>query len=70
MTCGLHLLPLLAAVLWGGVYPGTKLGLRETPVLGFNLAASSSRCGATLRRLGAASRLGPGASAVAAGAQS
>ena len=27
--------PLLAAVLWGGIYPGAKLGLREIPVLSF-----------------------------------
>jgi drug/metabolite transporter (DMT)-like permease len=27
--------PLLAAVLWGGIYPSAKLGLREIPVLSF-----------------------------------
>jgi drug/metabolite transporter (DMT)-like permease len=32
---GLALEPLLAVVLWGGVYPGAKLGLREIPVLTF-----------------------------------
>ncbi len=31
----LHLEPLLAVVLWGGIYPGAKLGLREIPVLSF-----------------------------------
>jgi drug/metabolite transporter (DMT)-like permease len=31
----LELEPLLAVVLWGGVYPGAKLGLREIPVLSF-----------------------------------
>jgi len=30
-----HLEPLLAVVLWGGIYPGVKLGLRELPVLSF-----------------------------------
>ena len=27
--------PLLAVILWGGVYPGVKLGLRDIPVLSF-----------------------------------
>jgi drug/metabolite transporter (DMT)-like permease len=27
--------PLLAVTLWGGIYPGAKLGLRERPVLSF-----------------------------------
>jgi drug/metabolite transporter (DMT)-like permease len=27
--------PLLAVVLWGGIYPGAKLGLQEIPVLSF-----------------------------------
>ena len=27
--------PLVAVVLWGGVYPGAKLGLREIPVTSF-----------------------------------
>ena len=27
--------PLLAVILWGGIYPGAKLGLREMPVLSF-----------------------------------
>lgn len=27
--------PLLAVVLWGGIYPGARLGLREIPVLSF-----------------------------------
>lgn len=27
--------PLVAVVLWGGIYPGAKLGLREIPVLSF-----------------------------------
>ena len=31
----LHGEPLLAVVLWGGIYPGAKLGLRELPVLSF-----------------------------------
>lgn len=31
----LHPEPLLAVVLWGGIYPGAKLGLREIPVLSF-----------------------------------
>jgi len=35
MTEWLHLEPLLAVILWGGVYPGAKLGLREIPVLSF-----------------------------------
>lgn len=35
LTSWLHLEPLLAVVLWGGVYPGVKLGLREIPVLSF-----------------------------------
>ena len=35
MTNWLHIEPLLAVILWGGVYPGAKLGLREIPVLSF-----------------------------------
>jgi drug/metabolite transporter (DMT)-like permease len=35
MTTWLHIEPLLAVILWGGVYPGAKLGLREIPVLRF-----------------------------------
>ena len=35
LTSWFHLEPLLAVVLWGGVYPGAKLGLREIPVLSF-----------------------------------
>ena len=35
MTDLLHIEPLLAVILWGGVYPGAKLGLREIPVLSF-----------------------------------
>lgn len=35
MSLGLHIAPLLAVILWGGVYPGAKLGLREFPVLDF-----------------------------------
>jgi drug/metabolite transporter (DMT)-like permease len=31
----LHLEPLLAVILWGGVYPGVKLGLRDIPLLSF-----------------------------------
>jgi drug/metabolite transporter (DMT)-like permease len=31
----LHLEPLLAVVLWGGIYPGVKLGLRDIPALSF-----------------------------------
>ena len=30
-----HIEPLLAVILWGGVYPGAKLGLREIPGLSF-----------------------------------
>lgn len=35
MTNWLHIAPLLAVILWGGVYPGAKLGLRDMPVLSF-----------------------------------
>jgi drug/metabolite transporter (DMT)-like permease len=35
LTSWLHLQPLLAVTLWGGIYPGAKLGLREMPVLSF-----------------------------------
>jgi drug/metabolite transporter (DMT)-like permease len=35
MTTWLHIEPLLAVILWGGVYPGAKLGLHEIPVLSF-----------------------------------
>ncbi|HEX9870223.1 MAG TPA: hypothetical protein VGC99_16840 [Candidatus Tectomicrobia bacterium] len=35
LTSWLHLQPLLAVTLWGGIYPGAKLGLREIPVLSF-----------------------------------
>jgi len=31
----LHVEPLLAVVLWGGIYPGVKLGLSDIPVLSF-----------------------------------
>ncbi len=31
----IHVEPLLAVVLWGGIYPGARLGLREIPVLSF-----------------------------------
>ena len=31
----LQIEPLLAVILWGGVYPGAKLGLREIPALSF-----------------------------------
>ena len=31
----LHALPLLAVVIWGGVYPGAKFGLMEIPALSF-----------------------------------
>jgi drug/metabolite transporter (DMT)-like permease len=34
-TRWIHPAPLLAVLLWGGVYPGAKLGLREMPVLSF-----------------------------------
>ena len=27
--------PLIAVILWGGIYPGVKLGLRDIPVLSF-----------------------------------
>jgi drug/metabolite transporter (DMT)-like permease len=30
-----HLEPLLAVILWGGIYPGVKFGLRDIPVLSF-----------------------------------
>ena len=35
MTSWLHLEPLLAVILWGGIYPGVKLGLRDIPLLSF-----------------------------------
>jgi drug/metabolite transporter (DMT)-like permease len=35
MTNWLQIEPLLAVILWGGIYPGAKLGLREIPVLSF-----------------------------------
>lgn len=35
LTGWLHLQPLLAVTLWGGIYPGAKLGLREMPMLSF-----------------------------------
>ena len=35
LITGFHIEPLLAVILWGGVYPGAKLGLREIPVLHF-----------------------------------
>jgi drug/metabolite transporter (DMT)-like permease len=35
MTRWFHLEPFLAVILWGGIYPGAKLGLREMPVLSF-----------------------------------
>jgi drug/metabolite transporter (DMT)-like permease len=35
LTSWVHLQPLLAVTLWGGIYPGAKLGLREMPVLSF-----------------------------------
>jgi drug/metabolite transporter (DMT)-like permease len=35
LTQWLHLEPLLAVILWGGIYPGAKFGLREMPVLSF-----------------------------------
>lgn len=35
MISWLHLEPLLAVVLWGGIYPGVKLGLRDIPILSF-----------------------------------
>jgi hypothetical protein len=35
LTGWLHLQPLLAVTLWGGIYPGAKLALREMPVLSF-----------------------------------
>jgi drug/metabolite transporter (DMT)-like permease len=35
MTSWLHLEPLLAVVLWGGIYPGVKLGLQDIPLLSF-----------------------------------
>ena len=35
MTSWLSIEPLLAVILWGGIYPGVKLGLRDIPVLSF-----------------------------------
>jgi drug/metabolite transporter (DMT)-like permease len=35
ITAWVHIEPLLAVMLWGGIYPGVKLGLREIPVLSF-----------------------------------
>jgi drug/metabolite transporter (DMT)-like permease len=35
LTRWIHPQPLLAVILWGGIYPGAKLGLREIPVLSF-----------------------------------
>jgi drug/metabolite transporter (DMT)-like permease len=35
MASWLHLEPLLAVILWGGVYPGVKVGLRDIPLLSF-----------------------------------
>jgi drug/metabolite transporter (DMT)-like permease len=35
LTSWLHLQLLLAVILWGGIYLGAKLGLREMPVLSF-----------------------------------
>jgi len=35
MSSWLHLEPLLAVILWGGIYPGVKLGLRAIPLLSF-----------------------------------
>lgn len=35
ITSWLHLEPLLAVLLWGGIYPGVKLGLRDIPLLSF-----------------------------------
>ncbi len=35
MTGWLHLEPLVAVLLWGGIYPGAKLGLHDIPVLSF-----------------------------------
>ena len=31
----MHPEPLIAVILWGGVYPAVKFGLREIPVLSF-----------------------------------
>jgi drug/metabolite transporter (DMT)-like permease len=35
LTSWFHFQPLLAVTLWGGIYPGAKLGLREMPALSF-----------------------------------
>jgi drug/metabolite transporter (DMT)-like permease len=35
MTGWLQIGPILAVMLWGGIYPGVKLGLRDIPVLSF-----------------------------------
>jgi drug/metabolite transporter (DMT)-like permease len=44
----IHPAPLLAVILWGGVYPGIKLGLHDVPVLSFTylrlLLATSILC--------------------------
>ena len=44
----IHPAPLLAVMLWGGVYPGIKLGLHDVPVLSFTylrlLLATSILC--------------------------
>jgi drug/metabolite transporter (DMT)-like permease len=52
----IHPAPLLAVILWGGIYPGAKLGLREIPLVSFTylrlllaatvLYAAASRGGA------------------------
>lgn len=35
LVAGIHVAPLLAVLLWGGIYPATKVGLRDFPVLSF-----------------------------------
>src|SRR5262245_16134318 len=54
MTSWLHLEPLLAVILWGGIYPGVKLGLRDIPLLSFTylrlLLAMLVLCAVSQRR--------------------
>src|SRR5688572_22615896 len=54
ITSWLRLEPLLAVILWGGVYPGVKLGLRDIPLLSFTylriLLAMLVLCAVSQRR--------------------
>jgi len=50
----IHAEPLLAVVLWGGMYPGARLALREIPLLSFTclrLMLGAAVLGATWMRL-------------------